>query len=109
MHPSWRIGSIGQDDGVFVARLADAMHEVSSNDYICERRIIWLLSGVKFERGSSLPPNPVRIAVSEVGDDVVRDDGATVKVVRIGSGTGHEADGPEAVARELISGDENIP
>ena len=109
MHPSWRIGSIGQDDGVFVARLADAMHEVSSYDHIGKWRIIRLLASVEFEGRPSLPPNPMRIAVAEIGDDVVRDDGTTVKVFRIGTCTGHEADGPEAVARELISGDENIP
>ena len=50
VHALRAFGTAGNDDGEFVARLADALEEVAGDDDICERRVVVLLAVVEFER-----------------------------------------------------------
>lgn len=95
----------GEDDGIFVAWGSEALDDIGLHDDFLERRVVGILTGVELERRVIVAPDPVRVAVAEVGDNVVRDDGATVGVVSLGlaihgwvrGGAGHQADGPEIV------------
>ncbi len=50
----------------------------------------------------------MRITMTKVGNDVVRDDGATIKVVRRRRSARHEANRPKGIADKLVPSDHNI-
>ena len=93
---------------MFVSWGTNRVHHISLNHHVAQGRIIVLLAGVEFERRAFLTPDPCRIAMTEVGDDVVGDDGTPVGIFRMGRRARHEADGPQAVPVKLIAGDDHI-
>jgi hypothetical protein len=81
MQSSGRVGAAGNDDGIFVTCRAKSLNDVPLHDDIRERRIVGLLAGVELDGRAFIAPDPVRVAVAEVGDDIVGDDRAAVEVL----------------------------
>ena len=62
----WSARPAGQDHRIFEARLADGVDEVAPDDHVGQRGIVVLLTGLEFEGGPLVAPNPVGVAVAEV-------------------------------------------
>ena len=104
-----RVWSAGDENGILVTRWSDALDDVALNNNIGERRIVGLLAGVKPNRSPFIAPDPVRVTMTEVRDDVVGNDRAAIGVLGMSGSTGHQSNGPQAVASKLVSGDQHIP
>jgi len=92
------------------------VQKVALDDHVGEGRVVGLLARIELEGGALVAPDPARVAMAEVGDDVGRDHRSAVGVGRLrlvrlagmGGGAGHESDGPERVLHELVARDEHI-
>ena len=84
-----RVGLAFEANGKTIPWRAHGVEHIGLNDDIGQRWVVCLLAVVEPKRRALVPPDPVRVAVAEVGDDVVGNDRTAVGVFRAGRDARH--------------------